>query len=492
MKYPGILFLILTQLLLGVGSSRAAGLGSDSASGVSPLVIPQLVYNPVMLPVQEHEIKAGLLYDAVNHKIVWQKNMDAMLPIASLTKMMVALLTVEDIRAGKYTWNDNVHWVRQLASGRRRHRRITYANADYTLRDVFKATMIASNNECAEQMARYIGNGDLAATIQRMNARARQLGMNNTYYGNPSGLPAPRGAMDNSSTPIDQLLLGLELLKYDEVLDITGMGYAEVRNGTHPSIIRNHNGLAIQHTGEVDGLKTGYTRRAGFCLVGTSYKCDHRLISVVLGCRGPQIRNEVVRNMFNAYYTSIGVDPIGNYCGSPTYYAGTNTNDSSFSVAGQWVTIQENVRKSYVVRSGDNLSRIASKNHCSTAQIRKWNKGKIPSSGSLKAGQRLTVYTKTSRQVWVTQPANGTEEEEDSPASANASDTPSENKAIKPVTVSPENKAVVYHVVAPGDTLFSIARKYGDLTVDQLKSMNNISDSRNLKPGMKLKVRVDG
>ena len=474
------------------------GLDSTTATVPPALVVPSLNFQPVAIPVQENEVKAGLLYDVVDRKIVWQKNMNSVLPIASLTKMMVALLTVEDIRAGKIAWTDNVHWVRQSVVGRRTRRKVIYSEANYTLQDVFKATMIASNNECAEQMARYIGQGDLAGTIERMNRRAKELGMNNTYYGNPSGLPASSSSLDNSSTPVDQLLLGLELLKYDEVLDITGMGYAEVHNGRYGSVIRNHNGLAIQHTGEVDGLKTGYTRRAGFCLVGTSYKCDHRLVSVVLGCRGPQIRNEVVRNMFNAYYTSIGVDPIGNYCGVPGYKVNSASNaDTGFSMTGQWITIKEKVRKTHTVRSGENLSKIASRYHCTTAQLKSWNKAKVPSSGRLMAGQKLAVYSVDSRLVWVSKPANGNEEEEDKPLVANNTSDPEPSAPVRKesnATATPliPPTAAIYHVVAPGDTLFSIARKYGDLTVDQLKTLNNIRDSRTLKPGMKLKVKIEG
>lgn len=170
--------------------------------------------------------------------------------------------------------------------------------------------MIASNNECAEQMARYIGNGDLPATITRMNSRARELKMQNTFYGNPTGLPASSWMNDNASTPTDQLLLTIEMLNYEEVLEIAGMGYASIENGKASSVIKNHNKLTIDFSGEVDGLKTGYTRRAGFCLVATTAKCEHRLVGILFGCRAPQIRNEIMRDLFNDYYSAIGLDKL--------------------------------------------------------------------------------------------------------------------------------------------------------------------------------------
>ena len=77
-----------------------------------------------MLPgvfINESEIRAGLLYDVANARVVWQKNISSAYPIASLTKMMVALLTVEDVRSGKFAWTDNVSWTRETIVGRRNH-----------------------------------------------------------------------------------------------------------------------------------------------------------------------------------------------------------------------------------------------------------------------------------------------------------------------------------------------------------------------------------
>jgi len=449
-------------------------------------------YDPdYALPVQQSEVRAGLLYDAVNHKIVWQKNMDAAYPIASLTKMMVALLVVEDVHEGKISWTDTLKWERVYVAGRRHHRRKYTVEQRYSLADAFTATMVASDNECSEQLARFISKGDLQKGVERMNLRAKELGMRDTYYGNPTGLPAATVALDNSSTPVDQLVLGLELLKYDEVLRVTGLGYAQVRNGRNVCVLRNHNGLALKHTGDVDGLKTGYTRRAGFCLVGTTEKCGHRLISVVLGCRGPQLRNDIVRNMFSAYYTSIGLDPIGDYCPAPKpatpAIAAVNV-PAVEQKDGSWVTVQERVKKTHVVRNGENLSRIASGYGVTMKQLRTWNPNRIASSGMLYAGQRITVYTSADRKVWVSDSAV---------AQAPKSSAPSADKRVtasaKPasaVPVAPKTSGYIYHVVAPGDTLFSIARKYGVPTVDQLKDLNGIADPRSIRPGMKLKVKV--
>ena len=475
------------------------------------------------LLVNENEVKAGLLYDVANNKIVWEKNLNTVFPIASLTKMMGALLTIEDINTGKYRWDDTVKWTRTSVVGRRKHRRTVYSTASYSLRDVFKASMIASNNECAEQLAKYIGDGNLPATIDRMNQRARELGMLSTYYGNPTGLPSPNWMYDNASTPTDLLKLTVEMLKYPEILEIAKMGYTTIENGKSSSVIRNHNRLTIDFSGEVDGLKTGYTKRAGFCLVATTAKCDHRLVSIVLGSRGPQIRNEVVRDMINNYYTSIGLDPLGPFCPSPLLPNPNLAKNIQPAGEGQYVTVTERVKKVHLVRSGENLSVIAGKYRCTTSQIKSWNKGKVRGTTVYK-GQKLFVYSNVNKKVFVAKVANGSEEEDDKPIVDDQNETAAiddisstdvskvnEVNIAKDARLATGDKAArtdktvvaksvakpiverpkyIYHTVAPGDTLFNIALRYQGVSVAELKTLNNIHNIRSLKPGMKLKVKV--
>lgn len=444
------------------------------------------------LPVNEKEIRAGLLYDVVNQKVVWQKEMDIAYPIASLTKMMVALLAAEDVRLNKFSWDDRVQWMRATTVGRKKNRKTVYSNVNYSLRDVFKASMIASNNECAEKLAIYIGGGSLQSTIDRMNVRAKELGMFNTFFTNPTGLPAPHSMFDNRSSPSDLLKLSLEMLKYNEVVEIAAMGYASIENGSKSNVISNHNKLTIEYAGEVDGLKTGYTRRAGFCLVATAAKCDHRLISIVLGCRGPQIRNEVVRDMINDYYTSISLDKLGN-CQVP--YATASNSIKKDGVKGRYVTINEKVKKFHVVKKGDNVSTVARKYKVTTAQLRNWNKHALRKN-YLYAGQKLLVYQYQPHSIFVQETADTVELEEDKPLLTSSEKSELEkarNEADikdKPVQNSADQSKYLYHTVAPGDTLFKISQKYSGTTVEDLKQLNKIYDSRFLKPGTRLKIKV--
>ena len=503
MKINSIIVFFCGLIATGISALKAettegSTLVNDSSSNTyfSNLNIP-FSYNPQpAIPVNENEIRAGLLYDAVNGKIVWQKNIASVLPIASLTKMMVALLAVEDVRSEKFNWNDKVNWTRETIVGRHKNRKKVYSQVSYSLKDVFKASMIASNNECAEQMARYIGNGNLQSTIDRMNIRAKELSMMNTFYGNPTGLPAPHMMFDNSSSPSDLLLLTLEMLKYNEVIEIASMGYAAIENGKSSNVISNHNRLTIDYSGEVDGLKTGYTRRAGFCLVATTAKCEHRLVSIVLGCRGSQIRNEIVRDMFNDYYTVIGLDRLGPTCPSPLVPV-DNFAQVKPGEKGSYITIYQQVKKVHLVKRGESLSVIAAKYKCNTSQLKSWNKKSIRNNRLL-SGQKLLVYTKQPKSIYIKNPVNGNEADDDKPLITEEEKTELENVAEQTELVKPtiDNNVVntpstyLYHTVMPGDTLFNIATRYKGATVEQIKDLNKITDSRFLKPGTKIKVKV--
>jgi D-alanyl-D-alanine carboxypeptidase (penicillin-binding protein 5/6) len=171
--------------------------------------------------------------------------------------------------------------------------------------------MIASDNAASEAIAAHL-EGSVTAFVDRMNNRAKELRMNSTRYSNPTGLPAYRSINDNKSTSADLLLLAMEMMQYDEIIGTTSQGYADVDNGHTTSTLRNHNRLVIDFEDEVDGLKTGYTRRAGFCLVATARKCNHRLIAVALGSNSPTLRNDFVKKMFDGYYSSIGLEKLGN------------------------------------------------------------------------------------------------------------------------------------------------------------------------------------
>ena len=245
-------------------------------------------------------------------------------------------------------------------------------------------------------VGKHTANGDLNAFIVMMNQRAKELDMNNTFYSNPSGLPAAYAELDNSSSPHDLLLLAQEALKHPELVEIASMGYAVVNNGHSNYTIRNHNGLVRDYLNEVDGLKTGFTKNAGFCLVASSRRYDHRLIAIVLGYQSVWKRNLFVAGLFNNYYKTIGLGEMGaqlsdaelaavrpGYCNEDFSYGAVarkipqSVKSVPTDVAStdiKYNTITQDIRKTHVVKSGETLSKISNKYDVSLAELKKWNK----------------------------------------------------------------------------------------------------------------------
>lgn len=498
----------------------------------------------------EGEIRAGLLYDTERGKIVWEKGVEAAYPIASLTKMMVGLLAIEDIRAGKVCLDDRITVTRLYKKRIRRHRYSTYkVEETYSFEDLLKMAMVASHNESTSWIAQHC-EGDVTRFVERMNRRALELGMTNTAYSNPSGLPASSERLHNRSTPRDQLILALELLKHPSLVEITSIPYFSVHNGKGNIQFRNHNGLVINYGSEVDGLKTGYTRAAGFCLVASAIRGGHRLISVVFGCRSPWIRNGLVAGMMNTYFDAIRLGRLGETDADPTAARmlldsvcrglvairpvidappASGSDDESFAYT--YKTIREREKRSVTVRNGDNLSRIAQKQGVSLQDLRKWNK---LNNSVIRPGQRLVVYKTVTRKVPVklvidpeetiaeAQPDRDTTEgcetsvksthavhnavsrvnTEDVLNDETAEETlTSENQksvskginseiAVKP-TNSPAKarKTFIYHTVQPGDTLWNIAQRYQS-NMDQIRKLNRIQNSRYLRSGSRIKIPV--
>lgn len=480
---------------------------------------------------QNQQIRAGLLYDVELNKIVWEKDMEYAYPIASLTKMMVALLAVEDINAGKISWEDKITVSRTYKKYYRGRRRGTYTvQENYSFEDLVKMAMIPSHNESTVWIAKHC-SGDLTAFVTRMNQRALELGMTKTLYSNPSGLPAIIDELDNSSSPKDQLILAMELLKHPKLLEITSIPYLNVHNGKGQLNFRNHNGLVINYGLEVDGLKTGYTRAAGFCMAATAKRGNHRLIGIVFGCSSPYVRNGIVANMMNRYYEAIKMGRLGETLPdlaeskafidsvaqglatirvSQDYqFSGNNATDESFT----YKTITQRVKKTIVVRNGDNLGKLADRYNTSVSNIRKWNGLR---STVIRPGQKLHVYQNVKKTIPVKLIIDPNETADDLATSGdvrqddenNSQDT-SENKDAASLadniksgngtteTVSaPSNDnnkpyRFIYHTVKTGDTLWNIAQRYR-LTTDQLIKLNKISNGNQLRKGEKLKIPMKG
>ncbi|MBL4585897.1 MAG: D-alanyl-D-alanine carboxypeptidase [Flavobacteriales bacterium] len=254
-------------------------------------------------------IKAGLIYDYTENRLVWEKNLEDAFPIASLTKMMVALIAIEQIEAGNINMED-ISVISKYATWVGGSKVYLKAGQRLTISDLLEAAMIRSGNDAAYALAEHIG-GTEVDFVMLMNEKAESLGMDNTCFANSTGMPVrKKGLSDNSSTVADLLLKARELVKYEDILSMTSRSTDKIRNANGIYTYDNRNTLVKKYK-EIDGLKTGFTNAAKYCIVATSKRCDHRVITILLGVETKRQRFNIAVNLFNNYYSTIGLGKLG-------------------------------------------------------------------------------------------------------------------------------------------------------------------------------------
>lgn len=254
-------------------------------------------------------IKAGLVYDYSENKLVWEKNLEEKFPIASLTKMMVALITMEQINAGNVALTDIVT-ISKYATWVGGSKVYIKAGQRLSVADLLEAAMIRSGNDAAYAIAEYVG-GTEANFVELMNEKALSLGMEDTHFENSTGMPVKsRTKSDNESTAADLLLMARDLVKYEDILEMTSRSTDKIQNANGLYTYDNRNTLVKKYD-EIDGLKTGFTNAAKYCIVATSKRCDHRVVTILLGVETKRNRYNIAVNLFNNYYSSIGLGKLG-------------------------------------------------------------------------------------------------------------------------------------------------------------------------------------
>lgn len=281
----------LVQLFIGVGVS----MGTVAAQAA--------------IQAPEMDNAAYVLMDYNTGEILAQKNADQPLPPASLTKMMTSYIIEQRLASGDLSEDEQVlmsknAWCRGSSSQSCMY---VPVNQTASVIDMLRGIIIQSGNDASKAMAEHIAGSEASFAIL-MNEQAEKLGMSNTHFVNSTGMPD----IGHESSAMDMATLGRAIIKNSgNYYDI----YAE-KEFTYNGITQGNRNALLATDPTVDGLKTGHTDAAGYCLVASSNRDDMRLISVIMGTKSQQDRADQSRELLNwgfGHFTTVTKAPEGQF-----------------------------------------------------------------------------------------------------------------------------------------------------------------------------------
>jgi D-alanyl-D-alanine carboxypeptidase (penicillin-binding protein 5/6) len=248
--------------------------------------------------------KSAILVDNLSGKVLYEKNADEKLAPASMTKLASMLMVMEAIDDGNLKFEDKVT-ISEEAANMGGSQVFLQAGEVYTVYDLLKSVAIASGNDAVVALAEKIG-GSQSGFVDMLNKRLKEIGATNTNFVNAHGLDAE----GHYSTARDMSIIARELLKHPKILEFTSIyeEYLEKNDGSRIWLV-NTNKLVRFYDG-VDGLKTGFTKTAGYCLTATASKNNFRLISVVMGEDTSENRSSDIVKMLNYGFNTFKINII--------------------------------------------------------------------------------------------------------------------------------------------------------------------------------------
>lgn len=261
------------------------------------LLVTSLAFSMPMVARAESDVditsKSACLVDYASGNMLYGHNPKEHLPIASMVKMMTILLTLDEFDKGSLT-EETMITTSENASGMGGSQVFIDPYVEYSAGDLLKSVIMASANDASVALAEHI-SGSEKAFVNKMNQKAKELGMNDTYYVNCTGLPAP----EQYSCAIDCAVVLKEVAEHELYHKYSTIWMDEL---VHPSgrktELVNTNRLIRYYDG-CDGGKTGSTNEAGCCLSASAVRNNMRLISVVIGAKNSQTRFNECTKLFN-------------------------------------------------------------------------------------------------------------------------------------------------------------------------------------------------
>ena len=247
------------------------------------LCIPFSVYAEELIP----NAVSGILIEPYSGKIIFEKEKDKEVSVASLTKMVAQIIVLEEVEKGNIKWNDVVT-VSKNAADMGGSQIYLSDGEKMTVEDLMKGISVASGNDATVAMAEYI-SGSEEKFVKKMNKKVKELGLKHTNFVNCTGLDEK----GHFSSAYDMAMIARELIiNHSEILRFSSIYEDYLREDTANKFwLVNTNKLISQYEG-TDGLKTGHTDDAGYCLSATVKRGDLRLIGITLGEKDSKVRNK--------------------------------------------------------------------------------------------------------------------------------------------------------------------------------------------------------
>lgn len=236
--------------------------------------------------------KSAILIEANTGTVLYEKNVDTAYSPASVTKVMTLLLVMEAIEEEKINLNDKV-LISENAASMGGSQVFLEEGETMTVDELLKCTVIASANDAAVALAEHVG-GSVDMFVGLMNMRAKAMGLKNTFFENVTGLDDTTEYHLTSARDIS--LISRELIKYPIITQYASLWQDTIRNGEFT--LTNTNRLVRYYDG-CNGLKTGSTAKAGYCISASAKRDGMQLIAVVMGAETRDERNAIARSLLD-------------------------------------------------------------------------------------------------------------------------------------------------------------------------------------------------
>ena len=260
------------------------------------LLFPYSVFAEELIP----NATSGILIEASTGKIIYEKDKDKEVSIASMTKMVAQIIILEEIEAKRIKWSDIVT-VSHNASSMGGSQIYVEDGEKISVQDLMKGISVASGNDATVAMAEYI-SGSEEKFVERMNKKVKELGLKHTHFVNCTGLDED----NHYSSAYDMAMIARNLVvNHPDIIRFSSIYEDYLRQNTDKKFwLVNTNKLINQYEG-ADGLKTGHTDNAGYCLAATAKRDNLRLIGIVLGEKDGKVRNNETVGLLDYGFNSI-------------------------------------------------------------------------------------------------------------------------------------------------------------------------------------------